>query len=168
MSHLFQHSRVSKLGKLAIFVSLIIIHLFMLGILRWPADKHPPLTVPPRTGNEIRVTLIPQQVSIDQVPLPNMTRGRTHLPMYQHKCEDNPHYTGAGFIYNPGTGYVQEAAPGYPAYEAGLRVGDLLQSDPEVVDQTMTVRFLRTGRDTQIHTIKLTVAPVCFKEVRDI
>lgn len=69
-------------------------------------------------------------------------------------------YEGVGVRYWARNGVVMEAPTGYPAYQAGIRVGDIiLTPNPPNIDGYMEFS-IQQGRD--VVKMKIKVTTVCF------
>jgi len=85
-----------------------------------------------------------------------------------NRCDSTKNlYDGVGFIYLPSTGQVLNAPTMLPAYQAGIRIGDLLLNDPDPdadgFESLVVLKFQASTPTTfHIKTIK-----ICFKEKQD-
>ena len=142
-------------------IGTLVIHLALPIYLLWP--RHPP---PPPPASEIehsvRVTLIPKISAapaitegdgpgINGAPDPRICAGR-------HKT-----YTGIGIIHGIGTLRIDSAPATYPAYKAGLRVGDqIVELYHEIGGSPyMRVHVTRNGQHLKF---RIKVEPICYEE----
>jgi hypothetical protein len=71
-----------------------------------------------------------------QLKLQDRTTDKTATP----PCDKT--YVGVGFMYNGETREILEAPPHLPAYEAGIRVGDIVEKMPKEMEMGRASYFL--------------------------
>lgn len=149
-------------------VGTLVIHLAVLLALQ-PASIPPPPPPPPGQppGNEeppekhdrVKVRLLSKSKS-DKEYFIAKNRGLNGRPDPRICQAANEQYEGIGIIYSPWTSLVLSAPAEYPAYKAGMRVGDMLVDlKPDVVDGWLTHEVVRHDKrfKFRIHTDK-----ICF------
>lgn len=148
---------------LAILVSLIIhaIFLFTLSTTLTP----PPPPPPPPARDNIKVKLV------ESAPLNYVQQDTTTVDEYGKKvykrdekmCAglDNT-YLGIGIMIQPGSDTVIAAPPQYPAYKAGMRIGDYIVNPWGVVIVDGYLDY-DVRRSTEILKFHVKVENICYK-----
>lgn len=80
---------------------------------------------------------------------------------YLEKCKDS-WYGGIGIKRIEATGEVTEAPEYYPAYIAGIRVGDMLLSEKEILGEPGTEVDVRVERDSDKYTFTVMRDRICY------
>lgn len=82
----------------------------------------------PKQENTVRVTLLPlKKENFPQQQQVGKTGKENQITVDEKICKDkDPSYEGVGFEYDPGTGIINNVPEFYPAYKAGVRLGDFL------------------------------------------
>lgn len=78
-------------------------------------------------------------------------------------CKGNREYLGIGITFMPGTHVVVTAPPGYPAYEAGIRIGDYLM-DPWTRENEHGVVTMIAIRGYEKHVFHIKMDRICYSE----
>ena len=69
---------------------------------------------------------------------------REEIKTYQTTCDNNKKYIGIGLLYNFGSQLIYEVPKTYPAYKAGIRVGDYLVNPfEEIKNGYITINIIR-------------------------
>jgi hypothetical protein len=144
-------------------VGTLLIHLSVLLYLLWPSVHSPP--PPPRSTPEepkpVQVRLIPKR-SLSKELKPGQEPGINGAPD-PRICENKDlSYEGIGIIHSYGTELVTSAPAEYPAYRAGVRVGDMI-IDLHRIEGTRFM-FFRLNRHGVYFTFKVPIENICFNK----
>lgn len=147
-------------------IGTLIIHLALPVYLLWPTKMYP--VVPPSTSTTehvVEVKLLPMTAAeeaitvgdgpgINGAPDPRICAGK-------HKT-----YTGIGIIHGMGSLRIDSAPATYPAYRAGLRVGDQIVEiyKEDGNSPYMRVQVLRDGRHFKF---RIKMEQICYDGDRD-
>jgi len=152
---------MSKWGRFIGISGTLIIHLsLLLQFIVIPSTKKP-LSGGATGGKEIVVTLLPptQHKSIILPPDESPIKVLSHIDPDICANKDNS-YMGVGFRYSPFTNLVIDVPEYYPAYKAGIRVGDLLlDPDSPIVDGYLNIEIIRGYQ--QIH-FRIKAEQICY------
>jgi hypothetical protein len=152
----------SKLITTIALIGSLLIHAAFLFVLTSTAGLKPPPPPPKeKERDSLKVELIsaaPPSVAKQLKP------GDKGYVRDEQMCEgkDNT-YTGVGIMIQPGSDTVIKAPEQYPAYRAGMRVGDFI-IDPfgvDIVDGYMTFKIMR---HTEIMEFHIKVENICYKK----
>lgn len=148
--------------SLSIIVSLLIHIAALFLIMLQPASTSP--TPPAKQQQE-------SFLSVELAPLPTPTnysaslQPGTHGYKYDKEvCKDeNSTYAGAGILIEIGPDLITKAPPQYPAYKAGMRVGDFIMNplSVNVVNGYMDFRVLRHTTYMEFH---VQADHICYQE----
>jgi hypothetical protein len=153
----------SRLTTVLAIIGSLLIHAAFLFVLVSAAGLKPPPPPPPK--NDIRIELVETKPAIP--PPPDKTRLDKHGKKVYERDEvicsnkDNT-YVGVGLMIQPGSDTVVSAPKQYPAYLAGIRVGDFI-IDPfftNIVDGYLDFRVIRGYDVIQFH---IRVENICYK-----
>lgn len=113
-----------------------------------------PLVDEPTSSDEDVTGNIPKQ----QITITNdVTQNEMHL------CADNDKtYMGAGFTFTPFNGEIIDAPSYYPAYKAGIRIGDVLLNTDAKIDSKGFISF-NILRDHFTHVYLVRADKICFQ-----
>lgn len=153
-----------KLIKIIGIILTIILHLIVILLLIWPKSLEK-VDEPPNSES------IPKPFMVKLLPPtpPSITtevlKGNTDSILYptdEKICEGKDRkYTGIGIIWMPGSGMVVHAPEFYPAYKAGVRMGDLIVGPIEELDGYVDFTVMRSNNRLNFH-VKL--ESICFDE----
>lgn len=151
-----------KWSRIAGISGTLIIHLsLLLSFIIIPAIKKTPLSPPPVTEKEITVALLPPTTHRSDI-LPANGDTETVTQVDPNICENQGKtYLGVGLRYSPFTNLIIHVPEFYPAYKAGMRVGDmLLDPDTPIVDGYLDIEVVRGYQ--QIH-FRIKAEQICYK-----
>lgn len=138
---------MNRTGKTLVMVLVVLMHSSVLLSCNIREVKKPPPT---------QVKVIPE--NSDEREIKFTGTGGNGLA-----CQD--HYIGIGVLVNWGSMQVQEVAPGGPADQAGVRVGDiLLRDDPYGMLEKGTKVEVPVERDGKKLILKATIGEVCYEQ----
>ena len=147
-----ERKRYGLIGTLLIHLSVLVL-LFNTEPVR-KRQMNPPKPVTP---NSVEIIMLPGQGEA------NRSEG---VDANGNQCPPTNKnlYDGVGFIYYESTGQVINAPTMLPAYQAGIRIGDLLLNNPDPdadgIEHLVILKFQASTPVTfHIKTIK-----ICFKE----
>jgi hypothetical protein len=158
---------ISKKVKVIGAMVTIIIHLALLISFVMP----PPKRFPPPSGRltkykDVEIKFIPMKEaksSIEEKP-PN------DLPSIRYKTDPiicsakDKEYLGIGVMWRPDTGLVIHVPEDYPAYKAGIRIGDQVK-DPFANDITNGYLDMDVMREYTLLHFHVKVEKICFQDV---
>lgn len=154
--------------KKDIIISLllsILFHVLIFSLIFLPKHKLHPITS--KAENETRIMQV-EFLSLKPETALKTTDltadiGKTKYETDEIVCKGkDKKYVGIGMIYNPGTNIIYRLPQDYPAYKAGLRLGDLIV-DPylPIVNNYLDI-VVRRGNEFLSFHIK--VENICFQE----
>jgi hypothetical protein len=152
-----------KRSRFAGISGTLIIHLALLLPFIIIPILHPPVSnVPKSTEKVLEVTLLPPKESLaEKLPIsdiPNQNISQTDPVICKNQDKN---YFGVGFIYSPFTSLVTYAPEFYPAYKAGIRIGDMvLDPDTPIVNGFLDIEIIRGYQ--QMH-FRIKAENICFK-----
>lgn len=116
--------------------------------------------------NSRKITLLPngKQEFVDVIKMEDLdgTGAANQVP----RCKDNETYDGIGVTYGIGTGQIATAPPYYPAYKAGVRVGDVVINSEFITENGYTsFTVSRLGVSDHIH-FKVKLDKICYETER--
>ena len=147
---------------LAIIGSLLIHAAFLFVLFSDAGLKHQP--PPKQPENNIRVRLL--ETPVNAPPLDKTRLDKHGKKVYERDeiiCsgKDNT-YVGVGLIIQPGADTVIAVPAQYPAYQAGMRVGDFI-IDPFSANIVNGYLDFDVRRDTEILKFHIKVENICYK-----
>ena len=159
---------MSKRTKIAGLTFSIILHLFFLFLFLPLAPVNsspdPALNVTKKESTPIEVKLIPiVKPPIDPETKLSEKGKAVSYPVDDKICDGKDKtYKGVGIIYNPGTNIITHVPEYYPAYIAGLRVGDyILNPNSPVLNDYINFEILRQRE--HLH-FRIKTDNICFQE----
>jgi hypothetical protein len=142
----------------------LIIHLsLLLQFIVIPITKKPPPPPPPGSEQkEISVALLPPIEHSSIVTPPVDSSSELVAQVDPNICKDQGKtYLGVGFRYSPFTNLVTHIPEYYPAYRAGMRIGDMvLDPDTPIVDGYLDIEVVRGYQ--QMH-FRIKAEQICYK-----
>lgn len=157
-------------------VASVTIHFFVLFYstripLKEPPKSNPIAETKKDTVKRMEVRLLPKEQALD-TPVTMTTKDPKASPKKSYPTDSiicsgkDKNYKGIGVIYNPVTGVIFFAPTYYPAYQAGLRVGDMILS-PEApyTDEYVDIQYVRpNGDDMRQSIVRIKPDNICFAE----
>lgn len=147
----------------------ILIHVFAIWVLLSIHLKVS--TQVTRQVEDVPVRLI-YEPAIHFLPKPAITEGagtgevqetNNRYPVDSRVCSNrDKNYLGIGMLYNVGSNLVTYVPTFYPAYLAGVRVGDfLLNPEEPIQDGYINLRFIRGYIE---HRLRIKTEMICFNQ----
>lgn len=151
----------SKLNTIIALIGSLLIHAAFLFVLFSNAGiKPPPKQEKKQDTMKVELITVAPVVVEKNIPKPGDKGYKRDEIMCAGK--DNT-YTGVGIMIQPGSDTIIKAPEQYPAYRAGMRVGDFI-IDPfgvDIVDGYMDFRIMRHTEVIQFH---IKVENICYKK----
>lgn len=143
---------------LSVLVHLLVLSLFFYKIgegKKTPEKKSTLETV-------VKLRLIPKSESPD-FHVQKGNNGRTSYPTDSLVCSGRDKtYVGIGIIFNIGSYTISHAPEYYPAFKAGVRVGDVIANPPlEIVDGYIDIEVIRGYTHLRFH---VKADNICFND----
>lgn len=153
------------------FIATLLLHASLMVFWIHRAGSAPEASA--STKHEVEVTLLPPQSTVttmpgkDSKPLPIVEDGLSALTGVPGSAvvactATNKKYHGIGIVYNPFTGIVLQAPTAYPAYKAGIRVGDRAFMFIPSEDGHLLVDLQRLNGDR--FSVYILPVTICFTE----
>jgi len=143
--------------KLSGVIGTLVVHASVLLLFISPSctPKHPPSAA---AEQRVSVNLLPPPSPAAHLSAegPNPGGGTPSDP-----CPAEKQYEGIGILWMPGTRLIVKAPPGYPAYRAGIRVGDMLVNPDELYPRG-NILEIDVFRHTTRLTFKVKLEKICF------
>lgn len=142
-------------------VGTVLIHIIVPIYLLWPKAQVPPQPPPPPpTSKVVSVSLIPQSSSEDSRK--GNDPGVDGAPDPKICADKDPSYEGIGITHSFGTELVLTAPATYPAYKAGIRIGDMVVELYRIPSTNMM--FVHVNRHGKHLKFKVKREKICFRE----
>jgi len=141
----------------------LIIHLsLLLQFIVIPVLKKPPPPPPPGNQQEVEVTLLPpvehKSIILPPIDAPAEIIAQVDPDICKNQSDS---YMGVGFKYSPFTALIIHVPEYYPAYRAGIRLGDMiLDPDTPIVNGYLDIEIMRGYQ--QMH-FRIKAEKICFK-----
>ena len=157
-------------------VASVTIHFFVLFYstritLKEPPKSNPIAETKKDAVERIEVRLLPKEQALETSVITKNELSiipKKSYPSDSRICSGkDKDYRGIGIIYNPITGLILHAPTYYPAYQAGLRVGDMILSpDTPYTDEAYTdIQYIRPNGDSIRQSIlRIKIDNICFTE----
>jgi hypothetical protein len=144
-------------------VGTLLIHLSVLLYLLWPSvhPQPPPPPPPPDEPKPVQVELLPRSVIHEDSKL-GPDPGIAGAPDPKICANKDPSYEGIGIIHSYGTDLVLSAPAEYPAYKAGIRVGDMLVEIYRI--EGTKFMFVHVNRHGNHLKFKVPIEQICFRK----
>jgi predicted metalloprotease with PDZ domain len=128
----------------------------------------PEATVPKKEEKRIEVRLLPKEKP--QPVIDNLLPLKSDLPIPKptYKTDErvcdgkDKSYKGVGFIWNPQTNVITHIPEFYPAYQAGMRKGDMV-INPENPISNDRIHFFVVRSHAQLE-FNVKVDKICFQD----
>lgn len=147
------------IGSLLIHAAFLFVLLSVAG-LKPPKPPPPP---PPPENNNIRIELLESKKA---TPPSNPSLDKHGKKVYERDeviCSNKDNtYVGVGLMIQPGSDTVVSAPEQYPAYQAGMRVGDFI-IDPFFTNIVNGYLDFDVRRGTEILQFHIKVENICYK-----
>lgn len=154
--------------KITGIVASFMLHLFLFLYLFLPPVLHKRNTASNLEENKVEVQLLSDpKVSRNTITIPKSELGLTMPSEISEDiipCKDKAStYQGIGVLYYGPVNAVYKAPEQYPAYRAGIRVGDqLLNPGEEVINGYVDVYIQRGYEKLRFH---IKIGTICFEEM---
>jgi hypothetical protein len=142
------------------FIGSILLHGSIVLYLLWPRAQQvpPPKPLPQASEETTTVKLMSVADSDKAIALGNQAGG-----IDPEICADrDQRYIGIGITFGFGTNLVLTAPPQYPAYRAGIRVGDMLE-DPWAITNTPAWITVKVTRHDKKLSFRVKPSDICFR-----
>ena len=157
------------MSRIFALVISIFIHVFAIWILLGIRSQIS--TQVARQVEDVPVRLI-FEPEIHFLPRPTITEGsgtgeseksENRYPVDTRVCSNrDKNYLGIGMLYNVGSNLVTYVPTFYPAYMAGIRIGDFLLNPEEPIrDGHIDLRFIRGYTE---HRLRIKAELICFNQ----
>jgi len=157
-------------------VASVTIHFFVLFYstripLKEPPKSNPIAETKKDTVKRMEVRLLPKEQALD-TPVTMTTKEPKASPKKSYPTDSricsgkDKNYKGIGVIYNAVTGVILFAPTYYPAYQGGLRVGDMiLTPEAPYTDEYIDIQYVRQhGDDMRQSIVRIKPDNICFTE----
>jgi hypothetical protein len=142
----------------------LIVHLVIPVYFLWPPTMvPPPPPVPPDKGT-IEVKLIPMS-AVEEEKKKGPEPGIDGSPDPRICAQVDSTYVGIGIIHSFSTQVVTSAPAGYPGYDAGIRVGDILITLEDDRANTKYVQVHIKRGDKQLW-FRIKKDKICFNNLK--
>jgi hypothetical protein len=144
-----------KSTKIIVFLLIVLVHVAI--IFDWHLSHKIP---PPPLGSDpalVEITLLPLKPKLADVANDVLEISKNEIPSPKYKTDarictnKDKHYFGVGFIWNPGSNRVTHAPEDYPAYKAGMRVGDFVVNPDNDFNDGYIDLYIVRERGQQLH-----------------
>jgi len=143
-------------------VGTVLIHIIVPIYLLWPRvlPKPPPPPPPKDEPKPVEVRLLPRSQATETKAGPEP--GVDGSPDPKICANRDPSYEGIGIIHSFGTDLILSAPAAYPAYKAGLRVGDMIVELYRI--EGTKFMFVHVNRHGKHLKFRIPVEQICFNK----
>lgn len=163
-------------GLIIAIIASVTLHFFLLFYSlqipkKEPATMNPIIESKKDEIKRMEVRLLPKEQSLETSVSAEKNESNVSLkktyPTDLRMCSGkDKNYRGIGVIYNPVTGVILFAPAYYPAYQAGLREGDMILS-PEApyIDEYVNISYTRPdGNNMRQSVLRIKTDTICITE----
>ena len=156
--------------KILCILASAVIHSIILGALVYVPEKVIRLQPPPPEKESVVITFIPPvaESTIAEVEETIAEEGSSwdtppaKYPDKKPSCTGkDKSYEGVGFMFSPGTNTVLLVPRYYPAYKAGLRVGDMITNYIVIINGYIDLDLIRGYTKLHLH---IKTDKICYDE----